>query len=280
MSRRRSNPRWIFTGAFALGLSLSACGYTHEQWQAQQDKYERVVAKQRVSDEKLDALNADLVVAKDKLKELQDKVRALGIDLDTSGSVVAAADTLKERELALAAYRLQVKQLQAIATRFELLRARFEPLQKEGVEVRVRKNKLVVSLPGDALFDAGKDSLKKEGKELLAKVAGILSGEAALASRDFQVAGHTDNKPLKGSALPDNWALSVLRARQVLVFMVDEKGGKMAPNRWSAAGYADADPIASNDTDEGKAANRRCEIVLLPSVEEQMDLRGVGASRK
>lgn len=274
----RPRPIARFVSALALGLSAAACGYTREQWQAQQDKYERVVTKQRTSEEKLDALNADLVIAKEKLKELQDKVKALGLDLETPVSVGASADTLKERELAVQAYRLQAKQLEAIATRFELLRVRFEPLKKEGVEVRVRKNRMMISISSDALFDAGKDALKKEGKELLAKVVAILASEGALANRDYQVAGHSDNKPLKGSALQDNWALSVMQARQILLFMIDEKGGKMAANHWSAAGYADTDPLASNETDEGKKANRRVELVLLPSVEEQTDLRGIGRS--
>ena len=265
-------------GALSLGLLASACGYTHEQWQAQIDKYDRVVTKQRVSDEKLDGLNADLVIAKDKLKQLQDKVKALGIDLESTSSVATATDTLRDRDIALQEYRLKIKQLEAIAGRYELLRMKFEGLAKLGVEVRVRKNRMVISLPGDTLFDAGKDAIKKEGKELLAKVAAILGEDPALANRDYQVAGHTDSTPLKGSALQDNWALSVMRARQLLLFMIDEKGAKLAANHWSAAGYADTDPIASNETDDGKKANRRCELVLLPTLEEMLDLRGIGSA--
>lgn len=275
---RAPHPRWLRASALSLGLLASACGYTHEQWQAQIDKYDRVVSKQRVSDEKLDALNADLVIAKDKLKALQDKVKALGIDLEGTGNVSVAADTLREREIAVQEYRLKVKQLEAIAGRYELLRMKFDGLAPLGVEVRVRKNRLIVSLPGDTLFDANKDSLKKEGKELLAKVASIIAEDSGLANRDYQVAGHTDSTPLKGAALQDNWALSVMRARQLLLFMVDEKGGKLPSKRWSAAGYADTDPIASNDTDEGKKANRRCELVLLPTLEETLDLRGIGGA--
>ena len=106
----------------------------------------------------------------------------------------------------------------------------------------------------------------------------IIAEDTGLANRDYQVAAHTDSTPLKGAALQDNWALSVMRARQLLLYMIDEKGGKLAAKHWSAAGFADTDPIASNETDEGKQANRRCEIVLLPTLEETLDLRGIGGA--
>lgn len=242
------------------------------------DKYDRVVAKERTSEEKLDALNADLAIARDKLKELQDKVKALGIDIDTKESMGTAADTLREREIAVQEFRLKMKQLEAIAARYELLKVKFADLAKFGIEVGVRKNRLVVTIPSDLLFDAGKDTFKKEGKELLAKVAAAIGADNALANRDYQVAAHTDGKPLKGSAFADNWALSVMRARQIVLFMIDEKGGKLAPKHFEATGFADTDPRASNETEEGQQANRRCELILLPTLEESMDLRAIGAS--
>ncbi len=69
------------------------------------------------------------------------------------------------------------------------------------------------------------------------------------------------------------------RAREVLTFLAhptEKGGGGLNPKRWSAAGYGDSDPVKSNDTPEGKQANRRCEIVFQPSVDDVIDLRALG----
>ena len=78
---------------------------------------------------------------------------------------------------------------------------------------------MVIQLPGDVLFDSGKDSLKPEGKKILKQVADIIKGDATLSQRDFQVAGHTDKEPYAGQFI-DNWGLSLMRARTVLVFFI------------------------------------------------------------
>jgi chemotaxis protein MotB len=59
------------------------------------------------------------------------------------------------------------------------------------------------------------------------------------------------------------------------VFLVDPKGGELPVDHWSATGFADTDPIASNDTDEGRQKNRRCELIVSPAVEEMLDLKAI-----
>jgi chemotaxis protein MotB len=89
------------------------------------------------------------------------------------------------------------------------------------------------------------------------------------------VAGHTDNKPLQRGPFKDNWGLSLMRAREVLVFLVDPKAGQLPVAHWSATGFADTDPIAGNDSDDGRQKNRRCELIVSPSVEEMLDLKAI-----
>ena len=274
--------RWKRSVPIALfGASLvhASCGYTEEQWQAQIDKYDRLATKEHVGEEKLDQQTRELEAVRSRIGELEDQMKALGIDLNAKQSAIAdLGATLADRERALAEYKLKARQLEAIKARFELLRERLDELTKLGLEVRIRKNKMTISLPGDVLFDTGRDTLKKEGKDILAKVAAVIAADPALAARDYQVAGHTDSKALHGGPFGDNWGLSVMRARQVLLFLIDAEGGKLPTDHWSAAGYADTDPIAKNDTDEGRQANRRCELVVLPSVEEMLDLRSIAAA--
>ena len=134
---------------------------------------------------------------------------------------------------------------------------------------------MVISLPGDVLFDSGRETLKKDGKDILLKVAAIIKADPQLVSRDYQVGGHTDNKPLAHGPFKDNWGLSLMRAREVLVFLIDPAQGGLPVQHWSAAGFADTDPVANNATDDGRQKNRRCELIVMPSVEEMLDLKAI-----
>src|SRR5690606_21417563 len=108
-----------------------------------------------------------------------------------------------------------------------------------------------------------------------------------LAQRTYQVAGHTDNQKLTSAAVikefKDNWGLSLMRARSVLLYLiaptVDEKdpGGGLNRELWSASGYGDTDPIASNTGKFGRQQNRRVELIMMPNVEEMLDLKSLTA---
>jgi chemotaxis protein MotB len=114
--------------------------------------------------------------------------------------------------------------------------------------------------------------------EILAQVAEVIRTDDDLANREFQVAGHTDNVPMRRGPLKDNWGLSAMRARSVLTYLVtpiEDEGGGLNPTNWSAAGYASTDPVANNDTDEGRAKNRRVELVVVPDVKEMLNLNSL-----
>ncbi len=137
---------------------------------------------------------------------------------------------------------------------------------------------MLIQLPGDVLFDSGSDKLKPEGTNILLQVADVIRGDADLSKRHFQVAGHTDAKKLQGGQFRDNWGLSAMRARSVLVLLTtpkEEKGGGLNPKQLSATGYADTDPVSTNDTDEGRQKNRRVELVVQPDVEEMLNLKSL-----
>src|SRR5262249_41617618 len=146
-----------------------------------------------------------------------------------------------------------------------------------GLKVGIRENRMLIQLPGDVLFDSGSDKLKPRGKEILTAVGNVIRSDPDLSKRQFQVAGHTDGKALKGGPFQDNWGLSAMRARSVLVFLTApaDAGGGLDPKKWSAAGYADTDPVANNETDEGREKNRRVELVVVPNVEEMLNLNSL-----
>jgi chemotaxis protein MotB len=161
-----------------------------------------------------------------------------------------------------------------------VLRDKLKKLTNLGLKVQIRHNRMVISLPGDVLFGSGSDKLKDEGFNVLNAVSEVIRNDAQLSKRFFQIAGHTDSKPLKGGRFQDNWGLSAMRARQVLVYLVtpvdaDGGGGGLDATHLHAAGYGETDPVATNDTDEGRQTNRRVELVLMPDVEEMLDLKSL-----
>ncbi len=113
--------------------------------------------------------------------------------------------------------------------------------------------------------------MKDDGKKVLCQVAAALRADDDLRAREFQVAGHTDDRAVTGGGFKDNWALSALRARAVLLVMVAPSSdgcGGLPPSEWSAAGYGSQHPLASNETSEGREMNRRIELVAQPNLVE------------
>lgn len=123
----------------------------------------------------------------------------------------------------------------------------------------------IVKFKTDFTFATGSDALTDKAKQAITRFASILNSQAA-ASYELMVAGHTDNTPVVNPATkakhPDNWYLSSHRAIAVGDEMIKHQ---VNPQRVAVVGYADQRPIASNGTTEGKAQNRRVEVLILPS---------------
>jgi chemotaxis protein MotB len=253
--------RTLLTAVTLLPLLGLGCGHSEDEWQAQLLKYNQVVQERDAKAKELDDAKA--------------KVAALEADLQHMGAETSKLElSLEERNRALEAYKARARQLEAIKARFELLRHKLDELTRMGLTVHIHRNRMVISLPGDILFDTGKDTLRKEGKEILGKVATVIANDHTLRDRDYQVAGHTDNAILNGGPFKDNWGLSLMRARTVLLFIVAGSGGQgiLPKNHWSASGFGDTDPVATNATKDGQQKNRRCDIIVVPSAEEMLDL--------
>jgi chemotaxis protein MotB len=137
-------------------------------------------------------------------------------------------------------------------------------LDREGlgntVAFRLEARGLVVTIVSDkVLFDPGQADLRPEGREIVDNLAAALAG----LPNKLSVEGHTDNTPISGR-YPSNWELSTARATTVLRELIDGHG--FPADRLQAAGYADTRPVASNNTPDGRAANRRVELVVLADV--------------
>jgi chemotaxis protein MotB len=265
LAQRASVKKFFFV---ACALLLVACGYSQEEMDQKVRENEALQSQlnaQRQANKKCEADYAASV------QEIDDLKRKFGINIDNLNQ------SLKEQQQANEEFRRRAAQLEEIRKRFEALRDKLKKLTQLGLKVDVRDNRMVIQLPGDVLFDSGQDRLKPAGIDILKQVAEVVRGDQDLSKREFQVAGHTDSKPLQGGSFKDNWGLSAMRARSVLVYLTTPmpQGGGLTASNWSAAGYADTDPVANNDTDAGRTKNRRVELVVLPNVEEMLNLKSL-----
>jgi len=133
-------------------------------------------------------------------------------------------------------------------------------VEKGQLQVRQYKDMLTVDLAEQIFFDSGRATLKASGKKVLKKVGDALKG---YQDKIIRVVGYTDNVPVAKSLqgrYPTNWELSVARATTVVRFLQD---AGVPPERMVASGRGEYDPVASNDTPEGRQKNRRIEIMLI-----------------
>ncbi len=124
-------------------------------------------------------------------------------------------------------------------------------------ELRMEERGLILRLEDRILFDSGKAQLKPEARAILS----IVGQELAAFPNHIRIEGHTDDRPINTPRFPSNWELSTARATEVIRFLLDNTD--LVPIRLSAAGYGEHRPAASNDTPEGRARNRRVDVVVL-----------------
>lgn len=137
-------------------------------------------------------------------------------------------------------------------------------LDDEDISINVEKGVVYVSISDKLLFDFGSYKLSKDAQRVLAKVAKVLNNQPDI---EFMVEGHTDDKMVKETAgYQDNWELSVQRAASVVRSLQNDF--EINPKRMTAAGKAQFHPVSSNDSEEGRAKNRRTRIVILPKLDE------------
>jgi len=132
-----------------------------------------------------------------------------------------------------------------------------EEIKRNMVRVYLERRGIVISLAETGMFDSGSDAIKPDGIAMLDVIATSLT----TIGNQIRVEGHADSIPINNARFPSNWDLSVARASTVLRRM--ERVYGMAPQLLSAAGYGEYRPVASNDTQEGRARNRRVDIIVL-----------------
>src|SRR5881628_162632 len=206
-------------------------------------------------------------VSQSKYKELEAKASRDIAALRSQTADLEARKAAHERQIAglndqLGATEKGVEIVRLKGTYDNLVKDLQGEISKGQIKVTQIRDKLSVQLVEKILFDSGRAEIKPEGKEVLTKVGNVL---LAVKDKQIRIEGYTDAVPIGGALrqqFPTNWELSTQRAATVLRFLQEKVGveGKYL----SAVGYGSFRPVASNDTPEGRAENRRIEISLTP----------------
>jgi len=289
-SRTHARPSLLLPVALIGSIALTGVGCvtsgTFDKKVAELDAARKdAAARDRANAESIKALEAELATRtaeRDRLSkqlddaaalagELKQRLEKLGQNVEQLTSERGQlAQGLSDAKQRLEELRRQKAAAEARAATFRNLIAKLRAMIDAGtIKVTIRNGRMLLTLPNDVLFDSGKTEIKAEGQAALTSVAQVLS---AIDDRRFQVAGHTDNVPIKTARFPSNWELSTARAVEVTKLLV---ASGMRPEVVAASGYGEFDPVASNDIPEGRSANRRIEVILEPNLSDLPSLEGV-----
>lgn len=202
-----------------------------------------------------DALQSNMKKNRDLLAELEAKQKALSIEQERLSK---SAQRLNELEDMIAAKEAAMRKLK------ETLSKALNGFEGKGLTVEQKNGKVYVSMENKLLFNSGSWAVSSEGKKAVVELGKVLGENPDIA---VLIEGHTDNDPYGGSGpIADNWDLSTKRATAIVGILSENKA--INKKNLTAAGRGEFSPLATNETAEGKAKNRRIEIILTPKLDE------------
>ena len=261
----------IITGVFSISLAailLTSC--------VAKRKY--IAARTKETQEHNDniALNSRVTRLEDTVSKLHHQLGAMGnANENAENQLYKTNAELNMTKEQIAAQRQRLQQMQSFIDQQQKavqdLKKRISDalvgFNSSELDVTMKDGKVYISMQESLLFPSGSAKVNPRGKEALAKVASVLTSNNDI---NIDIEGHTDNKPIHTTQYPDNWALSTARATSIAHVLIDEYS--VSPTRLIASGRAFYQPVATNETEDGRAHNRRTEIILEPKLDELMML--------
>lgn len=253
---------------------LAALQAEYETTKAERDRLQQEYNSTKTSYEKLktsyDALEANSSSA---LAENSRRNRELLAELDAKEeALLQEKNRLEKLQKDLAARSKRVEELESlIAAKDAKMNALKNAISKalvnfegKGLTVEQRDGKVYVSMENKLLFSSGSWAVGSEGRKAVQQLASVLAQNPDIA---VLIEGHTDNVPYNGNGqLTNNWDLSTKRATAIVQLLLENSG--INAENLTAAGRGEYAPVASNDTAEGRAKNRRIEVILTPKLDE------------
>ena len=173
-------------------------------------------------------------------------------------------ESMKEKDLTINKLRDAITRRDSVNLALvQSLKGVLGDMNDSDIEINVEKGVVFVSISDKLLFKSGSINVSGKAKEVLGKIAMVVNNKPDF---EFLVEGHTDSKTISTNCIKDNWDLSVLRATTVVRILQDDFG--VSPARMTAGGRSQYVPKSANETAEGRAANRRTRIVILPKLDQ------------
>lgn len=242
---------------------------SHQELQSQMIECDRERNAARARADALERTNTDLREQVQSLRETNNQlISNVGnlTTLSTEGArnLEKSLESMREKDLQIQTLRDAVTRRDSVTLALVTsLKGVLGNMDDQDIEVNVEKGVVYISISDKLLFNSGSYNLSPRANEVLGKVATVIKNKPEL---EFLVEGHTDDVPINKQCIPDNWALSVLRATAVVRSLQNEFG--IAPERMTAAGRSMYVPKTANDTPEQRAENRRTRIVVLPKLDQ------------
>lgn len=229
----------------SLGASVEEAQARVQQLQRENERVRVQLVALDAEREKLSTEQHDLTVQLTSLLEERARLKQSSESLGQALSEVLRRKAEADRRVA----------------EFKSLLVRFKDLIDAGtLKVTISDGRMVLQLPTDVLFDSGSAKLSSLGKSAISQVASVLK---EVPNRRYQIEGHTDNVPIHNPQYRSNWELASARGLSVVRAMLDDG---IVPGDVSAASYGEFHPVASNSDDNGRRANRRIEIIVVPDL--------------
>jgi len=249
----------------AGGLSLSSC-VTKGKFLASEDRVSRLRGDSSSTHHSLKECNATVKDLEGQRDALQNSNAASQSDLK---------DLASKSKMTIADQAKRLKSLQ------DLIQAQKDVMNKlkknigdalinfkaDELSIYIKDGKVYVSLQEKMLFKSGSDVVDPKGVEALGTLAAVLNNTPDI---NIMIEGHTDSVPINQPKFQDNWALSTSRATSIVRILT--KNYMVDPHHIIASGRSKFDPLKSNDTEDGRAANRRTEIIISPNLTELFKL--------
>ncbi len=201
----------------------------------------------------------------------ENNTNVLGQLKDLSVLSATQAESVKKSLENLGAKDAYIQDLQSAMARKDSLnmalvmnlKSALADVNDKDVDIQVEKGVVFINISDKLLFESGSSQVNKSAMTVLGKVAQVLNANPQL---DILVEGHTDSVPIKTPCIVDNWDLSAKRATSVTRIL--QNNYNIDPARMTAGGRSQYTPVVSNDTPEGRAANRRTRIIILPQLDQ------------
>ncbi len=234
------------------------CTATSNNLKALQDSYSALEKNSN------DALETNMAKNRELLAQLDAKEKALAAEQDRlnklSSELASNTKRLNELESMMAAKDAAMKKLK------DTLSKALNAFEGKGLTVQMKNGKVYVSMENKLLFQTGSWAVGSEGRRAVVEVGKVLAQNPDIT---VLIEGHTDNDKIFGNiggGIENNWDLSTKRATAIVNILSENSG--IRKQNLTAAGRGEFAPIMSNDTNEGKAKNRRIEVILTPKLDE------------